>query len=244
MSNPGRARPPPPGPVGTVSLTVALWPTPLSCKARSLHTVSPSLIRTPEPTPKGSSDLTEEVTVESPEPVLRSPCSAGQSFRCCPSSGSRRTFRGRRRAATPSVPSEVRSRQRLDVSHPLARRRPCASPAAGTRLSPAGQKGAVRDSPAGDVAVGEDRREPTLLGEPVLSGSEGCLVCLHRHLRVTSAPFFHGTSYVVFPGLCPTANPKIISMSYGSPTVCRAPCRRSLVVATTTLRRLLSPLVG
>lgn len=102
----------------------------------------------------------------------------------------------------------------------------------------------MRDSPAGDVAVGEDRREPTLLGEPVLSGSEGCLVCLHRHLRVTSAPFFHGTSYVVFPGLCPMANPKIISMSYGSPTVCRAPCRRSLVVATTTLRRFLSPLVG
>lgn len=70
--------------------------------------------------------------MESPEPVLRSPCSAGQSFRCCPSSGSRRTFRGRRRAATPGVPSEVRSRQRLDVSHPLARRGPCVTRQLGT----------------------------------------------------------------------------------------------------------------
>lgn len=99
LSTPGRARPPRPGPI---SLAVTLCPTPLSCKAHSPDTVSPSLIRTPEPTPKGSSDLTNEITVESPEPVLRCPCSAGQSFWCCQSSGSRQTFHGRQRPPRPA----------------------------------------------------------------------------------------------------------------------------------------------
>lgn len=182
--------------------------------------------------PKGSSDLTYEITGKSQEPVLRTLCSVGQSFWRCQSSGSRQMSHRYKWAAKLGILSQFHIR--------LTGWTTAGGPSCGHMSLPWCLEGVPYGTyQQGTVWWMMKQETQTLLEGPLLSSSETFSIFLPLNFEtITSDLFFHGMRWIAFPMLCPEANPKIIiiTTAYASPTMCQASHYRSLAISPTALQ--------